>query len=149
MALSHHAAAAARPSLARVAPTRVASSPFARDARDARRALATRAAAASDALPSLDASSTWRLRLELFSCVGASSEPDRVVDARCVFVVDEGYEPPQGVVQIVEDDDGVFVDGGLHRWTLEEVRPPTIAIGFGRSARDASYRYTCRSSSAI
>ena len=149
MALSHHAAAAARPSLARVAPTRVASSPFARDARDARKALATRAAAASDALPSLDASSTWRLRLELFSGVGASSEPDRVVDARCVFVVDEGYEPPQGVVQIVEDDDGVFVDGGLHRWTLEEVRPPTIAIGFGRSTPDASYRSTCRSSSAI
>ena len=35
------------------------------------------------------------------------------------FVVDEGYEPPQGVLQIVSDDAALFVEGGLNRWTLE------------------------------
>jgi hypothetical protein len=44
------------------------------------------------------------------------------VTVRAKFVVDEGYEPPQGRVEILDDPDGMFLEGGRHRWTLEEVR---------------------------
>ena len=37
--------------------------------------------------------------------------------ARVVFDVDEGYEPPQGVVRVVNADDSGIVGG---RWTLAE-----------------------------
>ena len=79
--------------------------------------------AADSGLPSLDASSTWRLHFDLFSGKngggGSQTEPDRTVSVTAKFVVDEGYEPPQGVLKIVSDDTGLFADGGLNRWTLE------------------------------
>lgn len=91
-----------------------------------RAAVVVAAGAAADAgLPTLDANSTWRLHLDLFSGRdggGGSpqSQPDRTVSVTAKFVVDEGYEPPQGVLQIVSDESGVFAKGGLNRWTLEE-----------------------------
>lgn len=91
-----------------------------------RAAVVVAAGAAADAgLPTLDANSTWRLHLDLFSGRdggGGSPEsrPDRTVSVTAKFVVDEGYEPPQGALQIVSDESGVFAEGGLNRWTLEE-----------------------------
>lgn len=86
-----------------------------------RSAVVVAGTAADDGLPSLDASSTWRLHFDLFSGKdgGSQTEPDRTVSVTAKFVVDEGYEPPQGVLQIVSDDTGLFADGGLNRWTLE------------------------------
>ena len=52
----------------------------------------------------------------------AATTPDRAVTVRAKFVVDEGYEPPQGRVEVLDDPDGMFLEGGRHRWTLEEVR---------------------------
>lgn len=79
-------------------------------------------AASANGLPSLDANSSWRLHFDLFSGKqgAGQTEPDRTVSVTAKFVVDEGYEPPQGVVEIVSDEAGAFVAGGLHRWTLEE-----------------------------
>ena len=89
--------------------------------------MSTRARAAvsgTDAgLPSLTDASTWRLRFDLYSGKDPSATtPDRVVAVDVKFVVDEGYEPPQGVLQIVDDPEGILVADGRHRWTLEEVR---------------------------
>lgn len=112
-----------------VPASRVASSPapVRRIARTRRRAISTRARAAvsgTDAgLPSLTDASTWRLRFDLYSGKDPSATtPDRVVAVDVKFVVDEGYEPPQGVLQIVDDPEGILVADGRHRWTLEEVR---------------------------
>jgi hypothetical protein len=85
--------------------------------------------ATTAALPSLTSESTWRLQFEFFSGKDpAATEPDRTVVAKVRFALDEGYEPPQGIVEIVEDDDNLFA-GVLtnaagtqmnNRWTLEE-----------------------------
>jgi hypothetical protein len=90
--------------------------------RSTRTAVIVAGAAAEAGLPSLDGSSTWRLHFDLFSGRegGSQTEPDRTVAVTAKFAVDEGYEPPQGVVQIVSDESGVFADGGLNRWKLEE-----------------------------
>ena len=90
----------------------------------------TRATATSAALPSLTSESTWRLQFEFFSGKDpAATEPDRTVSAKVKFVLDEGYEPPQGVVEILEDDENVFAGvkrnetSGVqmnNRWQLEE-----------------------------
>mmetsp|Transcript_16756 Transcript_16756/g.36430 ORF Transcript_16756/g.36430 Transcript_16756/m.36430 type:complete len:265 (-) Transcript_16756:504-1298(-) len=42
------------------------------------------------------------------------------VALRCVFSVDEGYEPPQGTLTILEDERGFVNKGGVHRWKLSE-----------------------------
>eukprot|EP00740_Mantoniella_antarctica_P004760 CAMPEP_0181357012 /NCGR_PEP_ID=MMETSP1106-20121128/4725_1 /TAXON_ID=81844 /ORGANISM="Mantoniella antarctica, Strain SL-175" /LENGTH=252 /DNA_ID=CAMNT_0023469829 /DNA_START=100 /DNA_END=858 /DNA_ORIENTATION=+ len=76
-------------------------------------------------LPSLDAASLWRLRFDLFSGKAegdraAGNGPDRTVSVTVQFVVDEGYEPPQGALRVITDESGMFSEGGLNRWTLEE-----------------------------
>jgi hypothetical protein len=70
------------------------------------------------------------LQFEFFSGKDpAATEPDRVIAAKVKFILDEGYEPPQGCVEIVEDVDNVFqqpernASTGVqinNRWTLEE-----------------------------
>lgn len=75
--------------------------------------------------PSIDSKSLWRLRLELFSGKDAdATTPDRTITVRARFVVDEGYEPPQGSIEIEDDQELAFVQAGFHRWTLAEVRRP-------------------------
>ena len=70
-----------------------------------------RATAATADLPSLTSESTWRLQFEFFSGKDPSkTEPDRTVVAKVRFVLDEGYEPPQGFVEIVSDDENLFAD---------------------------------------
>ena len=75
--------------------------------------------------------STWRLQFEFFSGKDpAATAPDRTVSAKVKFVLDEGYEPPQGIVEILEDDDGVLrrrrgrtrrlACRMNNRWSLEE-----------------------------
>ena len=85
--------------------------------------------ATTAALPSLTSESTWRLQFEFFSGKDPSkTEPDRTVVAKVRFALDEGYEPPQGIVEIVSDDENLFADvlrnaAGTqmnNRWTLEE-----------------------------
>ena len=90
----------------------------------------SRATATTAALPSLTSESTWRLQFDFFSGRDPNAtEPDRTVSAKVKFALDEGYEPPQGVVEILEDDENVFADvrrdaaTGVqmnNRWTLEE-----------------------------
>mmetsp|Transcript_1165 Transcript_1165/g.4366 ORF Transcript_1165/g.4366 Transcript_1165/m.4366 type:complete len:229 (-) Transcript_1165:60-746(-) len=71
--------------------------------------------------PSIDSKSLWRLRLELFSGKDAdATTPDRTITVRARFVVDEGYEPPQGSIEIEDDQELAFVQAGFHRWTLAE-----------------------------
>ena len=79
---------------------------------------------------SLTSESTWRLQFEFFSGKDpAATAPDRTVSAKVKFVLDEGYEPPQGIVEILEDDDDVFAPARTNattgvqmnnRWSLEE-----------------------------
>lgn len=79
-------------------------------------------------LPSLTSDSTWRLQFEFFSGKDDSTTPDRVITSKVKFVLDEGYEPPQGLIEIVEDLEGMFsavetTATGVqmnNRWTLEE-----------------------------
>ena len=83
----------------------------------------------ASSLPSLTSESTWRVQFEFFSGKDASCiTPDRVVKTMVKFAVDEGYEPPQGIIEIVEDAEGIFAKpetnaSGIqtsHRWRLEE-----------------------------
>ena len=104
-------------------PTRGRRASRARRPRASRARLAASASADAPGLPTLSDASTWRLRFDLFSGKDpAATTPDRAVTVRAKFVVDEGYEPPQGRVEILDDPDGMFLEGGRHRWTLEEVR---------------------------
>ena len=80
--------------------------------------------------PSIDSKSLWRLRLELFSGKDAdATTPDRTITVRAKFVVDEGYEPPQGSIEIEDDQELAFVQAGFHRWTLAEcvTHPAAVA----------------------
>ena len=43
---------------------------------------------------------------------------DAVVLGR--FVEEAGYEPPQGVFEVVQDSSGVLAEGATHRWMLSE-----------------------------
>ena len=113
----------ASPSRAAAFRRAVGAPPRARCARASRARLAASASADAPGLPTLSDASTWRLRFDLFSGKDpAATTPDRAVTVRAKFVVDEGYEPPQGRVEILDDPDGMFLEGGRHRWTLEEVR---------------------------
>lgn len=116
---------------ARLAPTVVAKVSRTRQSR-AHRSYRVRAAAKEDkgepeaGTPTIDSKSLWRLRLELFSGKDANaSAPDRTVTVRARFVVDEGYEPPQGSIEIEDDEELAFVQAGFHRWTMAEVRRHT------------------------
>ena len=118
-------------SSARLAPTVVAKVSRTRQSR-AHRSYRVRAAAKEDkgepeaGTPTIDSKSLWRLRLELFSGKDANaSAPDRTVTVRARFVVDEGYEPPQGSIEIEDDEELAFVQAGFHRWTMAEVRRHT------------------------
>ena len=116
---------------ARLAPTVVAKVSRTHQSR-AHRSYRVRAAAKEDkgepeaGTPTIDSKSLWRLRLELFSGKDANaSAPDRTVTVRARFVVDEGYEPPQGSIEIEDDEELAFVQAGFHRWTMAEVRRHT------------------------
>ena len=116
-------ASSVSPSRAAAFRRAVGAPPRARCARASRARLAASASADAPGLPTLSDASTWRLRFDLFSGKDpAATTPDRAVTVRAKFVVDEGYEPPQGRVEILDDPDGMFLEGGRHRWTLEEVR---------------------------
>jgi len=116
-------ASSVSPSRAAAFRRAVGAPPRARRARASRARLAASASADAPGLPTLSDASTWRLRFDLFSGKDpAATTPDRAVTVRAKFVVDEGYEPPQGRVEILDDPDGMFLEGGRHRWTLEEVR---------------------------
>ena len=105
---------------------RVLPAPVRRIARTRRRAISTRARAAASGT---DAGLLPHGRLHVAPSLRSllrkdpsATTPDRVVAVDVKFVVDEGYEPPQGVLQIVDDPEGILVADGRHRWTLEEVR---------------------------
>ena len=116
-------ASSVSPSRAAAFRRAVGAPPRARRPRASRARLAASASADAPGLPTLSDASTWRLRFDLFSGKDpAATTPDRAVTVRAKFVVDEGYEPPQGRVEILDDPDGMFLEGGRHRWTLEEVR---------------------------
>ena len=116
-------ASSVSPSSAAAFRRAVGAPPRARRPRASRARLAASASADAPGLPTLSDASTWRLRFDLFSGKDpAATTPDRAVTVRAKFVVDEGYEPPQGRVEILDDPDGMFLEGGRHRWTLEEVR---------------------------
>ena len=116
-------ASSVSPSRAAAFRRAVGAPPRARRPPASRARLAASASADAPGLPTLSDASTWRLRFDLFSGKDpAATTPDRAVTVRAKFVVDEGYEPPQGRVEILDDPDGMFLEGGRHRWTLEEVR---------------------------
>jgi len=116
-------ASSVSPSRAAAFRRAVGAPPRARRPPTSRARLAAPASADAPGLPTLSDASTWRLRFDLFSGKDpAATTPDRAVTVRAKFVVDEGYEPPQGRVEILDDPDGMFLEGGRHRWTLEEVR---------------------------
>ena len=116
-------ASSVSPSRAAAFRRAVGAPPRTRRPRASRARLAASASADAPGLPTLSDASTWRLRFDLFSGKDpAATTPDRAVTVRAKFVVDEGYEPPQGRVEILDDPDGMFLEGGRHRWTLEEVR---------------------------
>ncbi len=124
-------AAAARPAAARARARGLGSKRNAIASFSVPRGKPARASPAATAvLPSLTSESTWRLQFDFFSGKDpAATAPDRTVSAKVKFVLDEGYEPPQGIVEILEDDDDVFAPARTNattgvqmnnRWSLEE-----------------------------
>merc|ERR1719387_3520152 len=58
---------------------------------------------------------TWRMSLQL---VINGTQESVVLKVR--FVREEGYEPPQGVIEIVEDESGMVDPEAVNRWELGE-----------------------------
>eukprot|EP00873_Tetraselmis_striata_P010715 jgi/Tetstr1/430979/TSEL_020734.t1 len=61
----------------------------------------------------LDRATVWRLQMAL-----EEGAPPAVVHVR--FAREEGYEPPQGVIEVVEDERGTLQQGASTRWELGE-----------------------------
>ncbi len=55
----------------------------------------------------------WRLQLAL-----TADSPPLVI--KVVFERDEGYEPPQGVIRVIEDEANLVVPETVNRWELGE-----------------------------
>ena len=88
------------------------------------RGSAPRRAAPRAAAATLDESTLWQL---FFSLRWAEPDGEKTLDRGGVdavvlgrFVEEAGYEPPQGVFEVVQDSSGVLAEGATHRWMLSE-----------------------------
>ncbi|KAK3264931.1 hypothetical protein CYMTET_17773 [Cymbomonas tetramitiformis] len=84
------------------------------------------ASSASDEVPAtLTEETVWRLVLSLSEPAKTDDEadisgPSINVVMKLKFLEDQGYEPPQGTVEVVEDELGLISEEGFNFWKLAE-----------------------------
>jgi hypothetical protein len=76
---------------------------------------------APDRPATLDSSTPWRVYLSLRDPDGPENSPTTNINVVVRFVEDANFEPPQGRIEVLEENPYVPIDQGkFARWTLSE-----------------------------
>jgi hypothetical protein len=76
---------------------------------------------APDRPATLDSSTPWRVYLSLRDPDGPENSPTTNINLVVRFIEDANFEPPQGRIEVLEENPYVPIDQGkFARWTLSE-----------------------------